>query len=101
MAALYNTACCHARLGQAREGLLALSGARCGALLVGRVVWVEQALACVVAHVFPCLTLVIPSPPSSSKTASLEVGYADFDQIMRDADLELLRQDERFAVRTR
>lgn len=26
MAALYNTACCHARLGQGREGLLALQG---------------------------------------------------------------------------
>jgi len=27
MAALYNTACCHARMGEGREGLLALSGA--------------------------------------------------------------------------
>lgn len=26
MAALYNTACCHARMGQGREGLLALQG---------------------------------------------------------------------------
>lgn len=35
MAALYNVACCHARLGQAREGLLALSGALFDTVVVG------------------------------------------------------------------
>ncbi|KIZ07033.1 hypothetical protein MNEG_0926 [Monoraphidium neglectum] len=55
MAALFNIACCHSRLGEAREGLLALS-------------------------------------------ASMEAGYADFDQILTDPDLELIRQDPRFSA---
>lgn len=51
-----------------------------------------------------------PSPPqqnnnntatttatTATAAACLEAGYADFDQIVADPDLELLRQDPRFA----
>jgi hypothetical protein len=30
----------------------------------------------------------------------MEAGYADFDQILTDPDLELIRQDPRFSVRS-
>lgn len=52
-AALYNSACCFARLGDARSGLVALAGC-------------------------------------------LETGYADFNQVRADPDLEFLRADPRF-----
>jgi len=53
MAALYNIACCHSKMQDARSGLVALAGA-------------------------------------------LELGYADYDQILIDDDLDFLRQDPRF-----
>jgi hypothetical protein len=40
-----------------------------------------------------------PPPPPLSPSACLEAGYADFNQIQIDPDLELLRQDPRFTVR--
>jgi hypothetical protein len=45
MAALFNIACCHSRLGEAREGLLALSGAP-GAVLLPA--WRPEALLYIV-----------------------------------------------------
>ncbi|KAI8476554.1 MAG: hypothetical protein J3K34DRAFT_455671 [Monoraphidium minutum] len=108
MASLFNVACCHARLGQAREGLLALSGAAVGTAFRGRdlhvVLFPFEASSAALTHSTPSSTQAIKQHQHDSRTskppptACLEAGYADFDQILADPDLELLRQDPRFGT---
>lgn len=130
MALLYNIACCHSQMEDARSGLVALAGeAHSWAALLTGIARCSVGRTCLViaafglhpenadgkrswsgrAWSFPgncCKRCYMHKPTCAGRNVlaaagCMEAGYTDFGQVRTDPDLTFLRADSRFEVRAR